>query len=125
MRRKNGFILLGIFLGVFIIVFGFWKTINIYTTDINHLPKGKFVKEVVSPDHKHSIRIYISSGGATTDNAIRGELVFRVEDRKPKNIYWAYHWDTADVYWETNDIVNINGVKLKIPDQVYDYRKAK
>ncbi|MEK0317240.1 DUF5412 family protein [Cohnella sp. 56] len=125
MQRKGILISISLLFIALLITAGTVKAINFFKIDINHLPKGTLIKEVQSPDKKHSIKIYLVNGGATVDFAVRGELIFNSKHKKKKNIYWVYHRDDAEVHWESNNIVNINGVKLKIPDEVYDYRLEK
>jgi hypothetical protein len=55
--------------------------------DMNRLPKGDLISKVSSPDGTYTLKVYVSSGGATTDFAVRGELNFNKENKKPKNIY--------------------------------------
>ena len=42
---------------------------------MSNLPQGEFVNSYESPDSNFTINIYLCNGGATTDFAIRGELV--------------------------------------------------
>ena len=84
------------------------------------LPKGELIYTSESPSGEYIVNIYLTNGGATTDYAVRGELV---EGSKKKNIYWQYHEDSADVSWIGEYEVNINGVVLDVRHDVYDYRK--
>lgn len=91
--------------------------------DMDNLPKGKLISEVQSPDGKYTIKAYISDAGATTAYAIRGELDFNTKSRKPKNIYWNYREDKAVIEWIDNDTVVINGYKLDVPNEKFDFRR--
>ncbi|MDQ6600973.1 DUF5412 domain-containing protein [Bacillus salipaludis] len=91
--------------------------------DMSRLPKGDKIAEESSPDGTYTIKAYVSSGGATTDNAVRGELNFNKENRKPKNIYWNYHEETAKINWINDNTVIINGHKLNVPNETFDYRR--
>ncbi len=49
---------------------------------IGNLPKGEFVAAYDSPNSNFTIDIYLCNGGATTDFAIRGELIDNLNDKK-------------------------------------------
>jgi len=88
----------------------------------NNLPEGEFLASYESPSQNHTVNIYLSGGNATTDFAIRGELVDNGNKDK-KNIYWAYHEQDAEVEWISDVIVSINGKQLDLSkNQTYDYR---
>lgn len=89
---------------------------------MNRLPKGVFLTEESSPDGKYTLGAYISDRGATTNYAIRGELVFNDEKRKKKNIYWNYREESTDISWVDNDTVVINGHVLDVPRDKFDFR---
>lgn len=91
--------------------------------DMNNLPKGKLISEVQSPDGRYTVKAYISDAGATTAYAIRGELVFNTIKKNPKNIYWNYREDKAEIEWIDNDTVIINGHKLNVPNERFDFRR--
>nr|WP_315990307.1 DUF5412 family protein [Desulforamulus aquiferis] len=38
-------------------------------------------------------------------------------------MYWNYREDHADIKWIDNDTVIINGQKLDVPYQTFDFRK--
>jgi hypothetical protein len=85
------------------------------------LPHGELLSEVASPNGDWTVSIYQTSGGATVDFAVRGELTNRAAHQK-KNIYWAYHESTAVVIWQDDDTVLINDVVLDVRTQTYDWR---
>lgn len=91
--------------------------------DINRLPEGDFLTEETSPDGKYTLRAYVANGGATTDFSIRGELIFNEKKNKTKNIYWNYKEDSVKIIWEDNDTVVINGQRLNLPHEKFDWRK--
>ena len=76
-----------------------------------------------SPGGKYTLKSYRTDGGATTSYAIRGELKFNTENKKPKNIYWEYRTENATVEWLDDDTVIINRVQLDVPDEKYDFRR--
>lgn len=89
---------------------------------IESLPKGEFLTEESSPDGKYTLKAYVTNGGATTSYAIRGELVFNEKSGKPKNIYWNYREEDAEISWLDNDTVIINNRTLNVPKEKYDFR---
>lgn len=91
--------------------------------DLNRLPTGEFLTEETSPDGKYTLRAYVTNGGATTSFAVRGELVLHEKNEQTKNVYWNYKEDTAKIVWLDNDTVIINGHKLYVPNEKYDFRR--
>lgn len=90
--------------------------------DMNRLPTGEYLTEQTSPDGMYTLKAYITNGGATTSYAVRGELVFNNKKNKTKNIYWNYREEIAKIEWEGNDTVVINGHKLNVPNDKFDFR---
>lgn len=91
--------------------------------DMNRLPAGELISEVQSPGGTYTLKSYRTDGGATTSYAIRGELNFNTENKKPDNIYWEYRVENATVEWVDDDTVIINGFQLDVPDEKYDFRR--
>lgn len=103
--------------------------INIHTSNKNKdegiigLPKGELLNETTSPKDKYTVKTYVSDkGGATVDFAVRGELIVNNNNSKPKNIYWEYKVNKGEIHWENEDTVIINGHKIKLPNEIYDWR---
>ncbi|ADQ39776.1 hypothetical protein Calkr_0207 [Caldicellulosiruptor acetigenus I77R1B] len=90
--------------------------------DMNRLPHGEFLNESLSPNRKYKLKFYLCNGGATTAFAIRGELCYK-NGLKIRNIYWNYPEDKADVKWINNHVVIINGHRLDIFKESFDFRK--
>ncbi|MCM3387136.1 DUF5412 domain-containing protein [Ureibacillus chungkukjangi] len=90
--------------------------------DMDRLTTGEFLTEETSPDGKYTVKAYVTNGGATVAYTVRGELVFNEKEHKSKNIYWNYREDTAHIKWISNDEVEINGHKLKVPNEKFDFR---
>lgn len=90
--------------------------------DMDRLPTGDFLTEETSPDGAYTIKAYVTNGGATTSYAVRAELVFNNRNKKPKNIYWNYREEIADIKWVNNDTVVINGHALNVPNEKFDFR---
>lgn len=91
--------------------------------DMNRLPKGELLSEVVSPGGEYTVKTYLVNGGATVAYCIRGELNYNFRNKTPKNIYWSYRETEAKVEWKNNDTVVINGHSLKVEKEVYDWRR--
>ncbi len=91
--------------------------------DMGHLPKQELLTAVDSPDGAYTVKAYLCNAGATTAYAVLGELHFNKVNKKPKNIYWNYREEHAKIEWIDPDTVVINGQRLKVPGQSYDYRK--
>lgn len=104
---------------VLILSFGIYR----FFFDMSNLPEGKLISEVQSPDGKYTVKAYISDGGATTAYAVRGELIFNTINKNPINIYWNYREDQAKIEWIDNNTVVINGHKLNVPHERFDFRR--
>ena len=92
--------------------------------DINHLPAGVLQYSTVSPENHYRIDVYLCDGGATVDYAIKCTVV-RFGDGASRNIYWQYHEENATVVWIDDTHVEINGRRLDILKDQYDYRYDK
>lgn len=119
--RKGLFIGLGVLLIVASLIgYGiYWAFF-----DMERLPEGELLTEAVSPDGTYTVRTYVTNGGATVAYAVRGELVFNDEDGKEKTIYWNDREESATIVWVDNDTVEINGRKLNVPQETYDFRNS-
>lgn len=89
--------------------------------DMNRLPTGVYLTESTSPDGKYTVKAYVSSPSLSAD-AVRGELMFNESKRKPKNIYWNYRESTAEIVWQDERTVVINGLSLQVPNEKFDWR---
>lgn len=86
------------------------------------LPVGELIRTSSSPNGNYTIMAYLCDGGATTDQAIRAEVLDDVSG-KVRNIYWQYHAYDAEITWLSDTLVRINDVELDARTDVYDYRK--
>ncbi|ERI09734.1 DUF5412 family protein [Aneurinibacillus aneurinilyticus] len=91
---------------------------------MSNLPEGKFVKQVDSPDKSYAVRMYIVEGNATVATTVRGELLKNKKGTK-KNIYWDYRITDTNVKWVDPDTVSINGHKLDVEKDIYDFRRER
>ncbi len=110
---------------VFIIMFATIIFFSIYWAffSMARLPKGEFLLESKSPNNNYTIKAYLVNGGATTSYAIRAELIRN--NRNPKNIYWNYREENAVIKWLSDDVIEINGHILSLPNDKYDFRRKK
>ncbi|GAU76756.1 DUF5412 family protein [Fusibacter sp. 3D3] len=111
-KYKWGFILIFI---VFVILLG----ANYFFWDINTVPKGEYIGMTVSPNGAYEIKAYVSNSHSTVAPGVRCELIF---NNRTRNIYWNYREDTAEFVWIDDDTVEINGHRLVLPDEIYDFR---
>ncbi len=107
-------IILAAIIGLF--AFLFWY----FFVSMSHLPEGTEINRVVSPDGTYTLVAYYASP-ATVSGSVRGELVNN-ETEKKKNIYWRYKCGRADIQWLDESTVIINGTKLDVRYDTYDWR---
>lgn len=89
--------------------------------DIQRIEGQEIIQEVSSPNGTYTVTAYLNNGGATTDYAVLCSVKSNTQN-KEKNIYWQYHCEDADIIWEDEDTVQINGVTLNVKKDTYDYR---
>lgn len=107
---------------IFIIVAGISHIINWVFFDIQRINGEEYLNELTSPNGGYTIITYLNNGGATTDYAVLGTLRNN-ENGKTKNIYWQYHCEKAELEWLSDEVIKINGIKLNIKKEIYDYRR--
>ncbi|QCT07816.1 hypothetical protein E5Z56_10825 [Ruminococcus bovis] len=88
---------------------------------MDNLPKGDFLESSVSPNKNYTVNAYLFGGNATTDYAIRCEVVYN-SSGKTRNIYWNYHEDTVDMKWIDENTIDINNHRINVIDESYDFR---
>ena len=91
-------------------------------TGCTKLPSGTLIQSSTSPTDRYRVNAYVVDGGATTDFAIRAEVVDEYTGEK-RNIYWNYHESDAELFWISNDTISINGIILNVTTDMYDFRK--
>lgn len=121
-KKKINSVLKGFMIASLIIAAALGYGIHWAFFDMGRLPEGEFLTEETSPDGKYTLKAYVTNGGATTSYTVRGELVFNDKNNKTKNIYWNYREETADIIWKDEDAVLINGHKLDVPGDKFDFR---
>ena len=107
-----------IFLLIALIVIG---TIYHFFFSMGGLPHGEFLSDSISPQKKYTVNVYLVSK-ALSSNAIRCELVNN-NTKKSRNIYWGYREEGAEINWVNENMVIINGKKLDVRKDIYDWRK--
>lgn len=91
---------------------------------MGHLPQGEMLTQVSSPNKTYTINFYKVDGGATTDYSIRGELV-NTKTQNKENIYWEYRNEKVNASWIDEYTIIINGHKLDVRTDKYDWRREK
>ncbi|MDF2013854.1 DUF5412 family protein [Priestia megaterium] len=103
------------------IVIGFIWWFLFAPSYLQFAPKGEYISQSASPNEDYIVKIYRSSGGATTPFAIRGEVTYTKKVfNKRKNIYWNYPQETAKVKWVNNKTVNISGHILNVKKDTFN-----
>ena len=121
-NKKKGNKILKIFLVVGLLLIGiigygvYWAFF-----DMNRLPTGEYITEETSPNGTYTLKAYVSSPSLSADT-VRGELIFNERNGKTKNIYWNYRESTAKNEWIDDDTVVINGHRLNVPKEKFDFR---
>ena len=129
MKRKTIFTILSILGAVFILIIsliGF--VIYHFFFDINSVPKGEYLCESVSPNGNYTVKIYITNE-ALSVGGTRGEVINNKTEKK-RNIYWEYNRNLYEegiiensILWESDEVVVINGKRLNVKKDAYDWRK--
>lgn len=107
---------------VFIVALIYGIYFIFFSMGINRLPKGELISEVESPNREYTVKIYISETSLSA-SAVRGELNYNNSNKRPKNIYWDYPKKTADIEWVEADTVVINGHRLNVLKEKFDFRR--
>lgn len=115
---KNTLKIISIFILLFVLSYIIY--IILYD-DFNKLPKGIYIRSVVSPDENYKLNIYKISEGMTMDWFMRVELE-NMKTNEKKNLYYDYHLKDRNIKWIDNDYVKINGMKLNVFKDKYDFR---
>lgn len=89
---------------------------------IARIKPQQLLTETQSPDGQYTVAFYLNDGGATTAHAVLGQVTDNSNGKK-KNIYWQYREDSVNLKWLDAQVLEINGKKLDIQHDTYDYRK--
>lgn len=115
--KKIAVVLIVLF--IFIGVCGF--TLYYYGYSMATLPTGEYIGESTSPNGLYTIKAYVCVAALISDR-VRCELINNTNG-KTKNIYWEYRECYAEIYWESDNIAVINGIKLNVEKDIYDFRR--
>lgn len=117
-KTKNRLIKIGIIM--VILVGGVAYAINWAFFDIQRIRGQEYLSESTSPNGTYSVIAYLNNGGATTGFAVLGTLKNN-KTGKMKNIYWQHHCEKVHMEWINDE--KINGVELRVKNEIYDYRR--
>ncbi|MDO5650070.1 MAG: DUF5412 family protein [Gallicola sp.] len=81
----------------------------------------QFIRETSYKNSPYTVSFYLQNGGATTSYAVLG----RVKDKHSnweKNIFWQNKAKEVTSVWLDEHTLVINGHKLDVTKDVYDYR---
>ena len=124
MRKKfiNSFVIIGIMASIF---YGLYYY---FFNSMESLPQGEFLCESTSPQGTYLVRLF-RTNPALSAGGTRGEVISHKTGRR-RTIYWEYNRNLDEVgsagkeiLWESDDIVSINGKRLKLPNETYDWRR--
>ena len=122
MKRKT-YVVLIIFVPVSVLC---WTVYSAFFS-MSNLPQGSFLCESTSPRGTYTVRLF-QTNPALSSGCTRGEL----EDNnsgKTRNVYWEYNRNLTksevgnDIIWEDDDTVIVNGKRLSLPNDRYDWRR--
>ena len=88
---------------------------------MSRLPEGEYIYSTSNPTGEYSINVYFCYSSLSAD-AVRAETE-NTENGKLKNIYWCYRRSSAEIKWTGDYEAVINGEKLNILKDRYDWRK--
>ncbi len=95
---------------------------------MSSLPHGTFICESTSPQGTYTVAFYETSP-ALSVGGTRGEAINNNTGSR-RNLYWEYNRNLpekgiadTEISWESDEIVIINGVRLNIKRDTYDYRR--
>ena len=117
MRHKKVILIISLSIVVLIAL----GSIHHFFFSMNGLPHGEFLSKSISPQATYQVKVYLVSAAMSPD-AIRCEVVTN-DTKKTQNIYWGYREDSAEISWENDNIVIINGKKMDVRKDTYDWRK--
>lgn len=82
--------------------------------NLMNLPKGEYVYQIISPDKKNTVKVYIIYGGTLTADAYRVEVENKTKKNK-KNIYVSYPCNKGIVIkWLDNETIEVHNKKINI-----------
>jgi len=118
--------LVKIFVTVGVVFLLFQLVVTYFFFNMGNLPQGEFVGESISPKGTYTVMFYVTSP-ALSVGGTRGEVTNNKTGMK-RNIYWEYNRNLDKegqhrVIWENDEIVYINGIRLNVRRDSYDWRR--
>jgi len=109
---------------VLLLVYGF----HFFFLSLYNLPQGEYIGESTSPQGTYIVKLY-ETNPALSAGGTRGEVINNITGKK-KTIYWEYNRNVPKggvllntIKWEDDETVIINGKKLNVKKDVYDFRR--
>jgi hypothetical protein len=81
---------------------------NVYV-DISDVPNGEFVRSYNSPNGDRELKFYL-----VETNIGSGVRITQTRYNKTENIFWQINENDVNLYWQSNDFVDINGIILDL-----------
>lgn len=117
MKKSNKYILI-----ILIVLFFISYSIYWMFFDIQRIRGKEIINISTSPNGNYTLTMYVNNGGATVDFAVLGKIKNNLTEGN-WNIYWQYHCNTVDINWINDNTVIINGTKLNVIKETYDWRR--
>jgi hypothetical protein len=106
--KKNAFFVCFYALAfIVMLINGIYLAINNIYVDMSDVPSGEYVSSSLSPDKSRELKIYIVE--TKIGNAVR---VSCTRNGETKNVFWQTNVDNANIGWNNNNVVFINGIRL-------------
>ncbi len=106
---------------IVMLINGVYLVVENIFIDISDVPNGQYKSSSFSPDNKSELKVYIVE--TELGNAVR---VSRSNNGKTENIFWQANEDNANIYWNDNNKVIINGIMLDFEkDETFDSRSMR
>lgn len=107
---------------IILIVWGlYWIFTHLFpaVSDLNY-PEEEHIAQSLSSGGKYRLEVYAN---VTKEHDTVLVKLFATGAPKGKNIYWGYNERTADIVWQTDSIVKINGKLVDVTQDVFDWRE--
>ena len=88
---------------------------------MSRLPEGEYLYSSNNPTGEYRVNVYLCYSSLSAD-AVRAETE-NTDNGKRRNIYWCYCKSSAEIEWTGDYEAVINGEKLNILKESYDWRK--
>mgnify|MGYP004607503733 FL=1 len=88
---------------------------------MSRLPEGEYLYSSNNPTGEYRVNVYLCYSSLSAD-AVRAETE-NTDNGKRRNVYWCYRRSSAEIKWTGDYEAVINGEKLNILKDRYDWRK--